>query len=166
MRDWRLVEIYATFMKVTGEIEVIPPDRLTDAVNRFGNYLTVRKARTESLTVNFPVLSREEKEATIRKTSVVLICPEDGGSAGNRAMWRHKDAHAVAVNTEAFSLVGDVHLDHRNTMEDHLERYPGDFIPVTNVSAIWVAGPGARTHSVQRPFALLNPTSILSFALR
>ena len=166
MSDWRAIEVYATFMKVTGEIEVIQPDRLTDAVNRFGNYLTLRNARTEPLTVNFPVLSRDEAQATVRKSAVVLICPDDAGSPGNRAMWRHKDPHAVAINTEAFSLVGDVHLDHRHTMEDHLERYPGDFIPITNLSALWVAGPGSVTHSVQRPFALLNPSTILSFAPR
>ncbi len=166
MSDWRAIEVYATFVKVTGEIEVIRPDRLTDTVNRFGSYLTLRKARAEPLSVNYPVLSREEHQTTIRKSAVILLCPDDAASPGNRAMWRHKEAHPTAINTEAFSLVGDVHLDQRHTMEDHLERYPGDFIPITNLSAIWVAAMSSETHSVQRPFALLNPSAILSFSPR
>ena len=166
MSDWRGIEVFATFMKVTGEVEVIPPDRITDSVNRFGNYLTLRRGRVEPLSINYPVLSRLEETTTLRKSAVILLCPSDDESTGNRAMWRAKTAHAVAINTQAFSLVGDVHLDHRHTMEDHLERYPGDFIPITNLSALWVAASGTETHSVQRPFALLNPATILSFSPR
>ena len=166
MSDWWTVEVYATFMKVTGEIEVMKPDRLTDSVNRFGSFLHLRNGRAEPLSVNYPVLSRLETSTTIKKSSVILIAPVSSDPAANRAMWRAKTAQAVAINTEAFSLVGDVHLDQRHTLEDHLERYPGDFIPVTNLSALWVAAAGAETHSLQRPFALLNPATILSFSPR
>ncbi len=167
MSDWHAIEVFATFLKVTGEVEVLPPDRLSDAVNRFGTYLGLRNARAEPLSVDYPVLSREEAHTTIRKAAAILLCPLEARDAGgNRALWRHKTPSPVAINTEAFSMVGDVHLDHRHTMEDHLERYPGDFIPVTNLSAVWVAAPSSETQTVQRPFALLNPTTILSFSPR
>lgn len=166
MSDWTRVEVYATFMKLTGEMEIVRPDRLSDSINRFGEFLHLRNARAEPLSVNYPVLSRLEPRTTIAKASVILLCPLDEPKDGNSAMWREKQAQAAAINTQAFSLVGDVHLEARHSLEDHLERYPGDFIPVTNVSALWVTALSSETHAVQRPFALLNPATILSFALR
>lgn len=167
MSDWCSLEIYATFMKVTGELEVIGHERLTDSVNRFGDYLQLRNARAEPLSVNYPVISRVEEHTTIAKAAVVMVCPvEDLGAGGTTAMWREKRVHAVSINTIAFSLVADVHLEPRRTLQDHLERFRGDFLPVTNLSALWVAALGSETHAVQRPFALLNPTTILSFSLR
>ena len=166
MSDWTKVEVYATFMKLSGEMEIVRPDRLSDSINRFGSYIHLRNARAEPLSVNYPVLSRLEEKTTIAKTSVILICPIDEPTESSSAMWREKVAQPAAINTSAFSLVGDVHLEHRHTLEDHIERFPGDFIPVTNVSALWVTALSSETHAVQRPFALLNPASILSFSLR
>ena len=75
-------------------------------------------------------------------------------------------AHAASIHTHAFSMVGDVHVEPRHTLQDHLERYPGNFIPVTNVSTLWVTAISSGTHALQRPFALLNPAAIVSFSLR
>jgi hypothetical protein len=168
MTHWRAVEIYATFMKVSGEIEVVPPHRLTDVVNRVGDYVELRNAVAEPLSLNYPVLSKREDRTTIAKQSVILVCPRDqvGEVAGNPAMWREKVPQATAIHTQAFSMVADVHLEVRHTLRDQLERYRTDFIPVTNVSALWVAGLNAETHALQRAFALLNPTAILSFSER
>ncbi|MGI8847754.1 MAG: hypothetical protein ACR2GX_05755 [Candidatus Dormibacteria bacterium] len=160
------VEVYSTFMKLSGEMEIVRPDRLTDSVNRFGDYLQLRNARAEPLSVTYPVLSRLEPQTTIAKAAVILICPVEEGHHGNSAMWREKPSQPAAINTHAFSLVGDVHLEARHTLQDHLERYPGDFVPVTNLSALWVTVISSETHALQRPFALLNPSAILSFSLR
>ena len=167
MSDWHVVEVYATFMKLSGEIEVSPPDRLSDAINRFGTYLPMRNSSTEPISVDYPVLSRNYAQTTVRKAAVVLICPlEDDDGRNNPSLWRQKNRVGVAMNTQAFSLVGDMHLDPRHTLETHLEHFPGDFVPITNVSAIWVAASSSETHSVQRPFALLNPKTVLSFSSR
>lgn len=166
MSDWTKVEIYATFMKLSGEMEIVRPDRLSDSINRFGSFIQLRNARAEPLSVSYPVLSRLEPRTVIAKSSVILICPIDEAHDGLSAMWREKVAQAASINTQAFSLVGDVHLEPRHSLEDQLERYPGDFIPVTNVSALWVTALSSETHALQRPFALLNPESILSFSLR
>jgi hypothetical protein len=168
MPYWRAVEVYASFMKVTGEIEVEPPDRLTDVVNRVGEYVELRNAVAEPLSVNHPVLSKRESRTTIAKQSVILVCPRDqvGEVAGNPAMWREKVPQPTAIHTVAFSMVADVHLEPRHTLRDQLERYRTDFLPVTNVSALWVAALTAETHALQRAFALLNPATILSFAER
>jgi hypothetical protein len=118
------------------------------------------------MSVNYPILSRSEPKIAVTKASIVLICPIDDAGDGNPALWREKSMHPASINTQAFSMVGDVHLEPRHTLQDHLERYPGDFIPVTNISALWVTAISTGTHAVQRPFALLNPAAILSFSLR
>lgn len=166
MSDWCEIEVYATFMKVVGEMEIVRPDRLSDSVNRFGDFLQLRNARAEPLSVNYPVLSRLEQRTTIAKQAVILICPKDDVARANAAMWQEKTVEAAAINTQAFSLLGDVHLEARHSLQDHLERHPGEFLPVTNVSALWVTAISAETHALQRPFALLNPTAILSFSPR
>ena len=168
MTYWRPVEVYASFMRVSGEIEVVPPNRLTDVVNRVGDYLELRSAVAEPLSVNYPVLSKREERTVIAKQSVILVCPKEQKieAIGNRAMWREKVPQAAAIHTLAFSMVADVHLEPRHTLRDQLERYRTDFIPVTNVSALWVAALNAETHALQRSFALLNPATILSFSER
>ena len=55
---WREVEIYGTFIRLTGELEVIGAERLSDSINRFGAFLQVRNSRAEPLSTNYPVLSR------------------------------------------------------------------------------------------------------------
>jgi hypothetical protein len=166
MSDWRTIEVYSTFIQITGELEIVRPDRVSDAVNRFGDYLHLRSARAEPLSVSYPILSRSEPVLTVAKAGVVAICPIDDAGDGTPALWREKVAHAASIHTYAFSMVGDVHVEPRHTLQDHLERYPGDFIPVTNVSALWVTAISSGTHALQRPFALLNPAAIVSFSLR
>ena len=166
--SWRPVEIYATFVLLSGELEVVAPQRLSDAVNRVGDFIELRNAVTEPLSVNYPVLSKREQRTTVAKSAVIMICPREqvGEPAANPTMWREKVVQAVALNTEAFTMVADVHLDPRHCLRDHLDMYRNDFLPVTNVSALWIAAPGGETHSVQRPLALVNPRAILSFSLR
>ena len=166
MNGWRGVEIYGAFIKLTGELEVVGTDRLSDSINRFGNFLQVRNSRSEPLSVNYPVLSRLESHVTIAKAGIILVCPLDEDAAGNSAMWRETVPFAASINTAAFSLVGDVHLEPGFDLEDHLDRHPGDFLPMTNLSALWITTISTETHAVQRPFALLNPAAILSFSLR
>ena len=163
--EWLEVEVYATFMKLVAEIEQLPEERLSDSVNRARNFIHLRNARTEPLSSNYPVISRLEKATTVAKSAVILISPSDDQRKGQTAMWREKVMQAAAINTGAFSIVCDVHLEKRRTLEEHLERSIGDFLPVTNISALWIAA-GQETHAVQRPFALLNPAAILSFSPR
>ncbi len=167
MSGWTQVEIYATFMKLTGEMEVVRPDRLSDSVNHAEHYLSLRDTRAEPLSVNYPVLSRVEPRTTIAKSAVILLCPlEEPAEEAPAVARRPKLAHQAAFNTVAFSLVGDIHLDPGQSLRDHLERHPGDFLPLTNVSALWVTALSSETHAVQRSFALLNPAAILSFSDR
>ncbi len=162
---WERVEIYATFMKLSGELQVLQPERLSDTVNRTGNYMELRNAQAEPLSVSYPVISRSEPLATIAKSSIILICPADGASRPPNRMWREKVPLSAAINTQAFSMVADVYLEPRASLREHLDRYRGDFIPITNISALWVAALTAETHALQRPFALLNPRAILSFSV-
>ena len=166
MSDWRTIEIYSTFLRVTGGLEIVRPDRVSDAVNRFGDYLQLREARAEPLAISHPILSRNEPRLTVAKATSVLVCPIDDSGDGNPALWREKVVGPAVITTEAFSMIGDVHLEPRHSLQDHLERYPGDFIPITNVSALWITAMSTETHTVHRPVGLLNPAAILSFALR
>src|SRR5487761_379234 len=166
MSGWTQVEVYATFIKLTGEME-LRSDRLRDRVNGAARYLTLRNTRAEPLSVSYPVLSRVEPRTTIAKSAVILLCPlEEPGVDSSPGVRRRKVVHQAVFNTIAFSLVGDIHLDPSETLQQHLEANPGDFLPITNVSALWVTALSSATSAVQRPFALLNPSSILSFSDR
>ena len=166
MSGWRRVEIYGTFVRVTGEVELGGAERFSDTVNRVGAFLHVRSARSEPLSVNYPVLSRAEPLVAVSKAAVILVCPLDDGREGNPAMWRETVPYAAAFNTAGFTMVGDVHLTPGQNLEDHLERHPGDFLPVTNLSALWITSIGGEPQALQRPFALVNPGTLLSFTLR
>ena len=166
MSDWRTLEVYSTFIKVTGELETVRPDRVSDAINRFGDYLLLRNARAEPISGSYPILARGERLVTVTKAAAALIFPVDDAGDGNPALWREKVATPAAINTQTFSLIGDVHLEPRHSLQDHLERFPGDFIAVTNVSALLITAMDSETHTIQRPFALLNPAAMLSFAVR
>src|SRR5437660_1513593 len=161
---WRGVEIYGSFIRLTGELEIVGPERLSDSINRFGEFLQMRNARAEPLSVNYPVLSRLETRVTIAKRAVVLVCPLEVNAESNATMWRETVPHAASINTAVFSMVGDVHLLPGLNLQDHLERHPGDFLPMTNLSALWLTSSSGETHSLQRPLALLNPAAILSFS--
>ena len=151
-------------MRVTGLLEVVSPQRLTDAVNRVGDWIEVRDAVTEPLVLSHPVLSRREGLAAVAKSSVALVCPVGSPeAAANPALWREKTAQPVSITTGAYTLVADVHLDPRRSLLDHLELHGRDFLPLTNVSALWIAGP--QPQSVQRSLALLNPAAIVSFGI-
>jgi len=105
--------------------------------------------------------------ATLAKGAVVLLCPRDAVEPGGQGpLWREKVKVPVALETSAYSIVADAHVEARHTLRDLLERFLGDFLPLTDVSALWVAALGAQTHSVQRRFALVNPATIVSFAER
>ena len=110
MSGWREVEIYGTFIRLTGELEVLGAERLSDSINRFGAFLQVRNSRAEPLSTNYPVLSRLEPRVTIAKAGVILVSPLEEVPDGNSAMWRETVAYAASINTSAISLVGDVHL--------------------------------------------------------
>jgi hypothetical protein len=164
---WTEVEVYATYMKLTGEVEVPDSHRLSDVVNGGERYLTLRDTRAEPLSVNYPVLSRVEPRTTIAKSAVILLCPLDEGERepipGAR---RVKVSHQAVFNSVAFSLVGDIHLEPGQSLQQQLEAHPADFLPLTNVSALWVTALSEETSAVQRVFALLNPVAILSFSER
>ena len=76
---WTEVEVYATYMKLTGEIEVPGSQRLSDVVNGGERYLSLRDSRAEPLSVNYPVLSRVEPHTAIAKSAVILLCPLEEG---------------------------------------------------------------------------------------
>ena len=161
--DLRPVEIWSDVTRLTGEIEVVPPARLSDVVNAVTEYLELRGAAIHPLGGGHPVLSRREDRVTVAKAAAIAICPtEPAGATGSAAMWREKTAVPVTITTRAYVLVADVHLEPRRSLRDHLERYRGDFLPLTRVSALWVAGLAAETLTLQRPFALLNPAAILA----
>ena len=164
---WTQVEVYATFMKLTGEMGVSGSDRLSDVVNGEGRFLSLRNSRAEPLSVNYPVLSRVEPLTTIAKSAVILLCPlEEPESDPSPGARRAKISQQAVFNSIAFSLVGDVHLEPDQNLLQHLVAHPEAFLPLTNVSALWVTALSSETSAVQRPFALLNPAAILSFSER
>jgi hypothetical protein len=169
--DWQAVEVYSTFLRIRGYLRVLPGQRLTDAVNRLDDFLELHNTITEPLLSSYPVVSPQEPNSTIAKASVVMVIPgsEQPASAEpvNPGLRVQKVRHHVILNTTAFALSADVHLEGRSTLLDHLQRTRNtEFLPVTRVSAVLVASLGGTPQALQRGFALVNPTSIVSFSVR
>lgn len=164
------VEVYSTFLRIRGSMLIQPPLRLSDEVNRLQDYLQLQNTTTEPLLSSYPVVSAEESNTTIAKSAVVMITAETGPPQHNPMMWKEKIRHQVVLNTTAFALAADVHLEPRVSLALHLERNPREFLPVTRVSAVVVAslagGPAGKPQTLQREFALVNPVSIVSFSVR
>lgn len=169
--EWRRVEIYSTFLRIQGELLIEPPLRLSDEVNRLVDYLEMRNTTTEPLLTTFPVVSPVEGNTTIEMASIVLILPEADEAGRRQMMWKEKVRHQVVLNTTAFSMACDVHMEPRISLLTHLQRYERQFLPVTRISAVAVASlmglaPGAQPQTLQRDFALVNPRNIVSFSVR
>ena len=110
--------------------------------------------------------SASQRARLVESDAADATRPLEVNAESNATMWRETVPHAASINTAVFSMVGDVHLLPGLNLQDHLERHPGDFLPVTNLSALWLTSSSGETHSLQRPLALLNPAAILSFSLR
>ena len=169
--EWQRVAIYSAFLHIQGELLIVPPLRLSDEVNGILDYLELRNTTTEPLLSACPVVSPVEDKTTIEKASIVLILPEADEGERGQVMWKEKVSHQVALNTIAFSMVCDVHLEPQVSLHAHLQRYQREFLPVTRMSAVAVASlmglaPGAQPQTLQRDFALVNPRNIVSFSVR
>lgn len=150
---------------------ISPPMRLSDEVNRLLDYLELRNTTTEPLLSTYPVVSPTETNTTIEKDRVVMILAQESDKGYNPLMWKEKILHHVVLNTTAFSMAADVHLEPRTTLLTHFQRNPRDFLPVTRVSAVVVASltgmpQGTPPQTIQRTFALVNPANIVSFSVR
>lgn len=165
------VEIYSASLKITGDLRISPPLRLSDEVNGLTDYIQLRNAVTEPLLSSLPVVSPTESLTFVEKASVVLIVPAGDQVDRKDQMWKEKVRFHVVINTTSFSMAADVHLEPRVSLMTHLERYEREFLAVTHLSSVAVASlnglqPGGQPFTLMRPFALVNPKSIVSFSVR
>ena len=164
------VEVYSMFLRIRGAMDIRPPLRLSDEVNRLEDYLHLQNTVTEPLLSSYPVVSTEEANTSVAKGAVVMITAEGGPPQHNPQMWHEKIRHSVVLNTTAFSLAADVHLEPRVSLASQLQRNSREFLPLTRVSAVVVAslaaGGSDKPQTLQREFALVNPASIVSFSVR
>ncbi|HEY2703065.1 MAG TPA: hypothetical protein VGL20_05180 [Candidatus Dormibacteraeota bacterium] len=163
MSQWHRVEIYTTFLKLTGELEGAAERRLTDLVAAPGPVLDLRGAVVEAATDHQHRVDDGQRLSVV-KSAISLVCPRDqvGQAARHREAWREKQRVAVRLNAQAFSMRGEVHLEPGVTLDHHLSGEAGPFVPVTNLSALWLSGGEPR--AVQRGFAVLNCAALVSFA--
>ncbi|HUY97688.1 MAG TPA: hypothetical protein VMW47_08755 [Verrucomicrobiae bacterium] len=169
MDSTEAVVIFSSFLKLTGEVEVTAPLRLTDVVNRRTDFLEVHNVSLEPLASSYPVVSHVEAKALVAKASIVFVAPVQDAPpepGRRRPLLVEKVIRRVAISTDAFSLVCEVFLEPRLGLRETIERNLDDFIPVRNLSAVWVPALAREPVSIQRPFALLQPGRILSFAER
>jgi hypothetical protein len=165
------VEIYSASLKITGDLAISPPLRLSDEVNGLTDYIELKNSITEPLLTSYPVVSPTESLTVIEKASVVLIVPVGNQADRKEQMWREKVKFHVVLNTTSFSMSADVHLEPRVTLLTQLERYEREFLAVTHLSAVAVASlnslqPGGQPFTLHREFALVNPRNIVSFSVR
>ncbi len=169
VENWERIELFSSFLKLTGDIEVVPPLRLTDVVNRMTEYMEVRQLTLEPLASTYPVISTVEEAAMLSKRSILIIAPVGESSAdmgGRRALLEQKVAHQVALTIDTFSLVCEVFLEPRLSLRETLERSVDDFLAVRNLNAVWLPALTHERVTIHRPFALVHPRQILSFSER
>jgi len=170
--NWHAVEVYSNFLRIRGYIEVYPGQRLTDEVNRLQDFLELRNTVTEPLLASYPIVGSQETNTTIAKSAVVMVVPAGGEEpapaepSANPMLRKPKVRHHVILNTTAFSLEADTHLEPNQSLLAQLERNRSEFLPVTRVGAVMVASLGANPQTMQHAFALINPVSIVSFSVR
>jgi hypothetical protein len=169
VENWERVEIFSSFLKLSGDIEVVPPLRLTDVVNRMTEYLEIHHLTLEPLASTYPVISTVEDAAMVAKHSLLMVVPISESAAdhgGRRALLETKVARQVALTIDTFSLVCDVFLEPRMSLRETLERSVDDFLPVRNLNAVWLPALTHERVTIQRSFALVHPRQILSFSER
>jgi hypothetical protein len=169
VENWERIELFSSFLKLTGEIEVVPPLRLTDVVNRMTEYLEVRQLTLDPLASTYPVISTVEESAMVSKRSILIVAPTGEGHSdlgGRRTLMEQKVTHQVALTIDTFSLVCEVFLEPRLSLRETLERSVDDFLAVRNLNAVWLPALTHERVTIQRPFALVHPRQILSFSER
>ncbi len=164
MSQWHRVEIYTTFLKLSGELEGAAERRLTDLVAAPGPVLDLRAAVVEAAIDHQHRVGDDGQRLSVVKSAISLVCPRDqvGQAARHREAWREKERVAVRLNAQAFSMRGEVHLEPGVSLDDHLSGETAPFVPVTNLAALWLSGGEPR--AVQRGFAVLNCAALVSFA--
>ena len=164
MSQWRQVEVYTTFLKLSGEVEGSPDERLSDLVTGPGLVLELRGAAVEPVAEHLQ-FGRGVPILSVMKSAITLICPRDqvGEFSRHRDVWREKQRVPVQLNSEAFTMICEVHLEPGVGLEEHLCGARSTLVPVTGFSALWLAG-GGEPQAVQRGFALVNCAYLVSFA--
>jgi hypothetical protein len=165
MSNRRKVEIYTSFLRLSGELEGPAQERLTDLVSVPGPCLELHDAAVEPVTEHHLRLGQGVQRLSVVKASISLVCPRDVVEEATRHQeaWREKERVHVHLNTQAFSMLCEVHLEPGTGLEDHLCGNGGGFVPVTNLSALWLSGPG-EPRAVQRGFGLVNSAYLVGFA--
>ncbi len=169
VENWERVELFSSFLKLSGDIEVVPPLRLTDVVNRMTEYLEIQHLTLEPLASTYPVISTVEDSAMVAKRALLMVVPIGESAAdhgGRRALLETKVARQVALTIDTFSLVCEVFLEPRLSLRETLERSVDDFLPVRNLNAVWLPALTHERVTIQRSFALIHPRQILSFSER
>jgi hypothetical protein len=167
VENWERVELFSSFLKLSGDIEVVPPLRLTDVVNRMTEYLEIEHLSLEPLASTYPVISTIEDAAMVAKRSLLMVVPiGEAEHGGRRTLLETKVARQVALTIDTFSLVCEVFLEPRLSLRETLERSVDDFLPVRNLNAVWLPALTHERVTIQRSFALINPRQILSFSER
>jgi hypothetical protein len=169
VENWERVELFSSFLKLSGDIEVVPPLRLTDVVNRMTDFLEFQHLTLEPLASTYPVISTVEDFAMVAKRALLMVVPIGESAAdhgGRRALLETKVARQVALTIDTFSLVCEVFLEPRLSLRETLERSVDDFLPVRNLNAVWLPALTHERVTIQRSFALIHPRQILSFSER
>ncbi len=169
VENWERVELYSSFLKLSGDIEVVPPLRLTDVVNRMTEYLEIQHLTLEPLASTYPVISTVEESAMVAKRSLLMVAPigePSSDQGGRRTLLEAKVARQVALTIDTFSLVCEVFLEPRLSLRETLDRSMDDFLPVRNLNAVWLPALTHERVSIQCSFALIQPRHILSLSER
>jgi len=150
------IEVFCETVLLHGLVESVR--RLTDLVNEGQPYLAMNDIETYPYSDEAMIGLERHHRGLVNKDSIVLIAeryPAAPGATGVTEMRIPKLPHRILVYTNHFAVNAYIHVPSDADMESFLEVSQGQFLPLTNATAMPML-PGTKLTSFRRDFLLIN----------
>jgi|GEM_PF-2033369 hypothetical protein len=150
------IEVFGATMLLHGVI--VSFRRLSDLVNEPDPYLVMSEIQTYPYVANSMIGQDQHSHGLVNKDMIVMLADRDAAAPEAPAaveMSVAKVPHRILVYTNRFAINADIHLAQGAELEQFLAASPGQFVPVTNATAM-PTEQGTQLTSFRRHFLLIN----------
>jgi hypothetical protein len=150
------VEVFTQTVLLHGVVETAR--RLTDLANETEPYLALNDIETYPYVGDTMIGLERHRRGLVNKDAIVLLAERDAAAPEAPAvaeMRVDRVPHRILVYTNHFAINADIHMPAEADMEAFLTVSPGQFVPVTNATAMPM-GQGTQLTSFRRHFLLIN----------
>jgi hypothetical protein len=149
------IEVFGQTVLLHGVVE--SGRRLTDLANEGEPYLAMNDIETYPYVGDTMIGLQRQSRGFVNKDSMVLLAERDATApaSGVAEMRIAKIPHRILVYTNHFVINADIHVPPGADIEAFLTVSPGQFVPVTNATAMPMQQ-GTQLTSFRRHFLLIN----------